>query len=194
MKTLFSLIFALVLLVGFGLTACQRSDTVEAARETVAGRDRSIRVTTDEKDFIDYAAEMHAGEIKLAQLAKQKSSRQDIKEYADVVIASHTDALKELSDRTGQEQDRTPETTTASRDTQNHAKYLSPLSGAKFDQEFIALMIADHKNAASTFKDQASVTQNQELTGYIKEVLPILDNDLSKAEKIGKTLGVARAR
>ena len=192
MKTLFSLIFALVFLVGFGLTACQRSDNVEAARETIAGRDRSSSFTEDDKDFIDYAAEMHAGEIKLAELAKQKSSNEDIKEYADVVIASHTDALKELSDRTGQ--DRTPQTTTVSLDTEGHAKYLSPLSGAKFDQEFIALMIADHKSAASAFQDHVSVTQNKELTGYLNAVQPSLDNDLSKAEEVRKTLGVAKAK
>jgi len=192
MKTLFSLIFALVFLVGFGLTACQRSQNVEAARETIAGRDRSTSFTADDKDFIDYAAEMHAGEIKLAELAKQKSSNEDVQEYADVVIANHTDALKELSDRTGQ--DRTPQTTTASLDTENHAKYLTPLSAVKFDREFIALMIADHKNAASAFKDQVSVTQNKELTGYITEVQPGLDNALSKGEEVRKTLGLAKAK
>jgi len=181
-----------MLFVNFALAACQRSDGVEAGPETDSVNDRSISLTPAEKDFIDYAAAMHAGEIKLAQLAKQKSSSEDIKEYADVVIASHTDALKELSDRAGQ--DRTLETTTASMDTQNHAKYLSPLSGAKFDQEFIALMIADHKNAESTFTDEVSVNQNKDLAWYIREVLPSLESDLSKAEEVRKTLGVAKAK
>ena len=185
MKTLHSLIFALILFAGFGLTACQRSDNVEAAREADTVSDRAS-LTADENEFIEYAAEMHAGEIKLAELAKQKSSREDIKEYADVVIASHKDALDELSDRTGQ--DRTLEATMASKDTQNHAEYLSPLSGTKFDQEFIALMIADHKSAASVFNDHVGVTHTKELKGYIKEVQPSLENDLSKAQEVQKGL------
>src|SRR6185369_3266077 len=139
MKTASILMLSLILASGFGLSACSRPDTVEASREPAAA-DRLNNFTADDKLFIDYAAGMHAGEIKMAELAKQKSSRDDIKNYADAVIDSHTDALRRLSDATGEK--RTRENTDASLDTRDHSKYLSSLSGAQFDREFIALMIA----------------------------------------------------
>ena len=188
MKALYTWIFGLIFVAAFSLTACQRSDDVEAARDTDRA-DRAMNLTEDEKEFVKYAAEMHTGEIKLAELAKQKSSSEDVKNYADAVIDVHTDALKDLSDRVGQQQ-----TTNASLDTENHSKYLSPLSGAKFDQEFIALMIADHKDAANTFSDQLGKVQNKELTSYMKEVQPSLEKSLSEAQEVQQAVTTAKSR
>ncbi|HYR89202.1 MAG TPA: DUF4142 domain-containing protein [Terriglobia bacterium] len=187
MKTLSILILSLTLLaLGVGASACNRSDRVEAARETDSVDNRSNVLSDDEKEFTDYAAEMHVGEIDLAQLAKQKSTNENVKNYADEVISGHSDALKRLSDRTGQ--NRTRETTVGSLDTKYHAKYLAPLSGAQFDQEFIALMIADHKDAAQTFQAQLNAAQNRELKKYLKDTLPTLENGLSNAEKVREKL------
>jgi uncharacterized protein (DUF305 family) len=79
------LVLSLILATGFWLSACSRSDSVEAAREPDAV-DLSNNLTAEDKEFIEYATEMHAGEIKLAQLAQQKSLNDDIKDYADAVI------------------------------------------------------------------------------------------------------------
>src|SRR6185295_13721737 len=96
MKTLYALLISLVL-AAFGLTACQRQDKVEAAAEP--DRDRANALTPELKEFTDYAAEMHSGEIMLAQLAIQKSSSNDVKNYAVAVINSHTEALEDLSNQ-----------------------------------------------------------------------------------------------
>jgi putative membrane protein len=177
------LVLSLILAAGFGLSACSRSDSVEAAREPDAV-DRSNNLTAEDKEFIEYAAEMHAGEIKLAQLAQQKSLNDDVKDYADAVIASHTDALKKLSDRTGQS--RWVENKTISLDTKRHADYLLPLTGDQFDQEFIAVMIADHKDAASTFKAPYVEVQNKELKSYLNDTVPALEVNLNAAQKLKK--------
>jgi uncharacterized protein (DUF305 family) len=71
---------------------------------------------------------------------------------------------------------------------------LSPLSGAKFDQEFIALMIADHKDAANTFSDQLGKVQNKELSSYMKEVQPSLEKSLSEAQEVQQTVTTAKSR
>jgi putative membrane protein len=177
------LTFSLILAAGFGLGACNRSDSVEAAREPEL-LDGTNNLTAEDQEFIQYAAEMHAGEIKMAELAKQKSSREDIKNYADAVITSHKDAFEELSDKTGE--NRTLENTNASVDTKRHVDYLSPMSGAQFDREFIALMIADHKDAADTFKTPYLTVQNKNLNTYKKDVLPALESNLSAAQKLQK--------
>jgi putative membrane protein len=179
MKTTSILLFSLCLAVGFGLSACERSERVEAARETDSVNDAARNFSEDERFFTEYAGGMHAGEIELAKMAKDKSSNEQIKDYADAVIDSHSDALKELSDVTGQ--DGTPE---ASLDTKDHAEYLSPMSGAQFDREFIALMIADHQDASTVFKETLGTAQNKGLKNYLDSALPRLEKDLSEARKL----------
>jgi len=76
MKTASISMLSLMLIAGLGLSACNRSETVEASREPAAA-DRPNNFTSEDKMFIDYAAGMHAGEIMLAELAKQKSSRDE---------------------------------------------------------------------------------------------------------------------
>ena len=188
MKTASILILSLALLVaGVGASACNRSDRVEAAREPDRTNDRDVALSADEKDFTDYAAEMHVGEINLAELAKQKSTNDDVKIYADDIIAGHTHALEQLSEWTGQ--NRTRGTTKGSLDTKYHSQYLTPLSGNQFDREFIALMIADHKDAAETFRSQLNTTQNDDLKKYIRDALPMLESGLSDAQKVKEKLG-----
>jgi putative membrane protein len=127
---------------------------------------------------------MHSGEIALAQLAKEKSSSDDIREYADVVITTHTDALKKLSDRTGE--NRTRDNTNPSSDTKNHMAYLKPLSGDQFDREFVVLMIADNQDAANTLKQPFVTVQNSELRNYMNDVVPSLESNVNKAKKLQK--------
>ncbi len=188
MKTLHVLIASLILVLGFGLTACQRSDKdkVEAAREPDRLDKPNAVLTADEKEFTDYAAEMHTGEIKMAELAKEKSQDRDVTNYADAVIARHTDALILLSAHANQ--NRTLQNTKASLDTERHSEYLSSLPAGRFEHEFLALMIADHKDAADTFSRELSSTQNQELKDYLNEVSPDLERSMNEAQRIQKLM------
>ena len=173
MKTKF-ILSIFILLFGFGLNACNRSDSVEAAREPDSLDDRQKMLTEEEKDFVLYASEMHVGEIELAKQAMQKSTNKNVREYADAVIRGHSNALKRLSDR--MERSGAPLSKMASLDTQYHAEFLSPLSGAQFDQQFVDLMIADHLNASDVFRAQLNMGGNRNLQDYMEDVLPTLED------------------
>lgn len=157
------LTLSLALVAFTGFSAC--SDRVEADNDGLAMADDTPFLTDTEKHFIEYSAEMHVGEIAMAEQAKQKSSNDDVKKYADAVIKTHTDALDVLEDGTER---LTKLSTEASGDTAGHMKYLSPLSGAQFDKEFVDLMVADHKSAAETFESEYNGAQNTHLKGYMK--------------------------
>lgn len=191
MKTASIFILSLALLiVGVGTSACDRSDRVEAAREPDKLNDRAIVLTDDEKEFVKYASETHTGEMDMARLAKQKSSNEDVKNYADAVIDEHSGLLKQLSGKTGQNLTGT----TGSLDTTYHVEYLSPLSGAKFDREFIALMIADHKDAAETFNTQLNTAQNSGLKDYLKDAAKTLEESLNEAQKVQSNLNAKSSK
>ncbi len=184
MKTISILALSLMVAACFSLSACNRSNNgVEAAREPNTA-DRANNMTAEDREFIQYASEMHSGEIALAQLAKEKSSTEGIRDYADNVIKTHTDALKKLSDRTGE--NRTRENTNPSSDTKNHMEYLKPMSGDQFDREFIVLMIADNQDAANTFKQPFVAVQNNDLKKYMNDVVPSLESNVTEAKKLQK--------
>ena len=167
----------IVFLSAFGLSACNRTDRVEAAREPDTVDNRNV-MTDDDKDFVTYASEMHNGEIGMAQQAKQKSRNDDVRSYADAVIKLHSDALKDLSHDLGSQSKE------ASWDTKSHMDELGRMSGAQFDQRFIDLMIADHKSASETFREETGATQNDNLKDYVKDALPRLEKGLHEAQDV----------
>lgn len=171
----------IALLSCFGLSACERSTGVEAAREP----DRQNVLTADDKDFADYAAEMHTGEIEMAKQAKQKSSNDDVRDYADKVIDVHSKALDHLSHDFGKQSNE------ASLDTKSHMKFLGTLSGSQFDQEFIALMVADHQSATDTFRDELNNTRNADMKDYLQDTLQGLQQGLRDGQELqgSKTTG-----
>jgi putative membrane protein len=183
MKTIQVGILALMLVASTGLIAC--SDRTEADREGYALADDPNFLTAAEKDFILYASEMHVGEIALAQQAKQKSSNEGVTKYADAVIKTHTDALAQLSDKT---EGIAEPSKTASDDTEGHAEYLAPLSGAQFDKEFVDLMVADHKSAYETFNAESAAAQNSNLKGYMKDAASTLQDRWDEASDLQKKL------
>jgi putative membrane protein len=185
-------IFSLfILLAGFGLNACDRSDRVEAGRETDALNDRPSMLSAEDKDFVEYESEMHVGEIDLAKQAKQKSTNKDVTEYADAVIRGHSDALDQLSDRI---KERGAVSSTASLDTKYHSQFLSPLSGAEFDRQFIELMIADHQDAGNSFREHLKTVQNTDLKDRIVDTLPNLEDLLQEARDVQKKLTAPGSR
>jgi putative membrane protein len=181
MKTIHIMTLALLLVAGMGLSAC--SDRTEDNEVGYAMADDQRSLTEAEKQFVLYASEMHVGEIALAQQAKEKSTDDGVTKHADAVIKTHSDALEDLSDRLGRSAEVSK---TASGDTQNHAEYLSPLSGSQFDKEFVDLMIADHQSAVETFNSEQSAVQSGDLKGYVKEAIPNLQARLDEARKLQK--------
>jgi putative membrane protein len=182
MKTIQVMTLALLLVAGAGLSAC--SDRAEADREGYAMADDPNFLTETEKEFIQYASEMHVGEIEMGQQAKQKSANEDVKKYADAVIKTHTDALEELSDKT----DEIVLSKIASPDTQGHMEFLSRLSGARFDKEFVDLMVADHQSAFDSFKSQHGGAQSGNLKEYMKSAQSDLEARLDEARDLQKKL------
>ena len=183
MKTIQVMILALMLVTGIGLIAC--SDGAQADREGYALADDPNFLTEAEKEFIEYASEMHVGEIAMAHQAKEKSSNEDVTKHADAVIKTHSDALEELSERTRGSAELSK---TASADTEGHVDFLSPLSGAQFDKEFVDLMVADHQSAVDTFNSEHKVAQSANLKSYMKAALPSLEDRLDEAGKLQKKL------
>ena len=183
MKNRYVLQFVLMaFLSAFGLSACNRTDRVEAARERDAVADRNA-MSSDDEAFARYAAEVHNAQNALAEQAKQKSTNKDVLSYADAVIHLNSDALKSLSKNVGFESD------TALWDTKRHLDFLGTMSGTQFDQLFLYVVISNDESAIPRFREEMNATHNEDLKNYLRDALPGLDKGLHDGQVLQRKIG-----
>jgi putative membrane protein len=64
---------------------------------------------------------------------------------------------------------------------------LAKKTGADFDKAYIAMMVADHKEAEELFADQVD-DKNQTIQDFARTTLPVIQHHLDKAKEIAAGL------
>ena len=134
--------------------------------------------------FLSKAMEINKAEMQLAEMAMNKSQNARVKDFADMIVRDHKEAMDKLKDlheariagrsKTGSTTGSTTsgatnQTTRNSIDQQSGtdapltpehkrvADRLASLSGANFDREFINEMVRGHREAIQLFEAQTHV-------------------------------------
>jgi putative membrane protein len=176
MTRYFVLMIVAVLLVGIPVFAQSTS------QRTAQGSDA----------FLNRAMEMNQAEIELSRLAQNKSQNPQVKEYAEMMIQDHTQALDKLRSAAGTSQGQ-PQ---LNKQHQQVLDRLSNLSGTQFDTQYMDTMVRDHKEAVQMFQRESNsgstATSQRQKPGadtnkdaeIAREMLPTLQKHLDKAEMI----------
>jgi putative membrane protein len=133
--------------------------------------------------FIKDAGHDSAMEIELAKLAESRAVSAGVRAYAQMLVADHEKANEELtalatSKNVTISTDPTP-TDKAAR------KKLDGVSGAKFDDTFINMMVEDHEKAVQEFT-AATANADPDVKTFVQKMLPILKHHLEEAQKLAK--------
>lgn len=151
--------------------------------------------TTDR--FLSKAIEMNQAEIDLGRMAQSKAQDPKVKQYADMMVQDHTQALEKLRNAAGGSEAPVQ----LSKQHQQTSDKLSQLSGAQFDKAYMDAMVRDHRLAVQTFQSEAGTgtsgntsrqkpdTNSANNAQIARELLPILQTHLSQAEQIDRSLG-----
>ncbi len=139
---------------------------------------------TASQAFIKKAIQGNLAEIAAGGLAQQKAASDAVKQYGQLLQSDHTtanqkamEAAKTLSVEAPTEPDGAQK---------SEYQTLSGEQGAKFDRDFVAMMVKDHNQAIALYQQEASAS---DAAGqYAKESLPTLQQHLAKAEQLTKTL------
>lgn len=112
----------------------------------------------NDKKFLAMAAQSDVNEIKLSELAEQKSSNPDVKKFAMHMVTEHkamSASMKPFAKAWG----LTPpmDVDAAHKDEWNK---LNGLSGKDFDKEYMDAMVKDHTKALDAFTDEAKITKD----------------------------------
>ena len=121
-----------------------------------------------DKKFIRSAAESGIGDIKLAQLALQKSSSPSVKELAQRMIDDHTAINKDMADVADEAGVMLPKK--MSKQDQEEYEKLSNLSGKDFDTEYVIYIAKTHFQDLHAFHREASAA-----------TMPALETEVLKA-------------
>jgi putative membrane protein len=140
-------------------------------------------VSDDDREFMHEAMMTGNTEVLAGQLAQQKASDPQIKEYAQRMVTEHRmngEKLKQVARQLGYM--LPPQ---ADQMKQNEMlQELSGLSGKEFDEAYAEAQVDLHEDAIDLYEDAAENGTSPQLRQYAKETLPHLEQHLAQAEKL----------
>jgi putative membrane protein len=145
----------------------------------------SAALSSADRDFVQKAASGGMAEVQTAQLAQQRASSQQVKQFADRMIADHTQANTELQQIAEQENVTLPPQPTGK--DAAAAKKLSGLNGAAFDKAYAQDELSDHQQDVALFRKEASSGQDPALKSFAQKTLPILQQHLQMAQALNSS-------
>ena len=156
----------------------------EAAAE--ANQDKFAGQTQKDAEFAYEVVASNYGEIKLAELANQRSRNTEVKNLAQMLLTDHTTALNELKTIAQAKAISIPveERETAERKIDK----LADQSGEEFDKQWTNEMLDMHKASIDKFEDRLEATEDAELKAYINKTLPVLKKHSQELEALKERL------
>jgi putative membrane protein len=137
-----------------------------------------------DKDFVHSALQGGMAEVQLGQLAAEKGSSDDVKQFGQHMVADHTrlgEEMKQVAQQLGVQDPKD----VSKKDKELMAK-LQGLSGQQFDDAYIKAMVKDHKKDNDDFQAEASQTQNPALKQVAQQGGQVIQQHLQMIEQIAK--------
>lgn len=151
----------------FAAISCTDSKKTKDSKDVAETQnDAKFENTSTEKDaqFVVNATEIYMNEIKLGQLAQQKSTMADIKALGNTIEMDHTKGLAELKDLAMQKKITIPSSLTEN--GMDAHKKLNDMSAKDFDKAYCDMMVNGHKDAMGVFKKASEECSDAEIKAW----------------------------
>ena len=142
-----------------------------------------------DKAFLRKAAEGGMAEVQLGQLAQQKASSQDVRQFGEKMVQDHSQLDQQLKPIAEQQGVRPPKA--LSKKDEATLRKLEGLSGQQFDHAYIETMLKDHKKDLKEFKETANRTQNPQLKDAAQRGAQVIESHLQDIQQIAKSHNVS---
>jgi len=150
--------------------------------------------TSPDMAFAREAAIGGIAEVELGNLAKQKASSSDVKQFGDRMVTDHNKGGEELMQWAQSKNLTLP----AELDAKHKAlrDRLAKLPTDAFDRQYMNEMVMDHQHDVMAFKREASSGKDADLKAWAARTLPTLEEHLKMAKdaamKVGASTGGAK--
>jgi putative membrane protein len=146
--------------------------------------DTASTQSMNDKAFVRDALQGGLAEVNLGQLAVQKGSSEDVKQFGQKMVDDHTKLGTAMSQVALQEGVKPPNGL-SKKDKELIAK-LQGLSGPQFDDAYIKAMVKDHKKDESAFKTEAEQAQDPAVRQIAQQGEPVIASHLQMIEQIAQ--------
>jgi putative membrane protein len=114
-------------------------------------------------------------EIELAKWAQEYGTRQDVKDFAAMMITDHTKAADELK-QIAKTKNITLPVMVPDGVRNDIDKMKTKKSGSDLDKSYVKEMVSDHKDAVDLFEDAAKNATDPDLKNFAAKTLPVLQH------------------
>ncbi len=175
--------------LGMALAPAWAQATDTPAPDTA--KDTTKALSKNDRKAIEELAKMNTAEIKLSELAEQKANHPEVKQFAKQLVEEHSknnQEIKELASKKGVD---LPEPMTPPPSERSAEQKLSKLSGEKFDQEYMKIMIDDHRKVVNKVENVSARAGDPELKQWAEKTLPTVQQHLDMAKSTEQSLKTA---
>jgi putative membrane protein len=129
--------------------------------------------------------------VKLGQLASEKGSSEDVKQFGQKMVEDHT----KLGDQMKQVAEQLSVTPPEGLSAQDQAIYtrLEGLPGDEFDKAYIQAMVKDHRTDLSEFKKEARMGKSPAVKDAAQQGEKVITEHLRMIEQIAQKHNVTMA-
>jgi len=159
-----------------------KSDTSGAPLDTGKSASSSGSLSAADQNFVKKAAEGGMAEVELGNLAKEKASSPEVKQFGERMVTDHTKANEQLK-TLASEKGVTLPTSLDAKDEATKDR-LSKLSGERFDRAYMNDMVKDHTKDVSEFKKESAAAKDPDIKSFASQTLPTLEDHLKEARQI----------
>ncbi len=138
-----------------------------------------------EQAFVKNQLEGDDAEVELGQLAQQKSQSNDVKQFAQKMVADNSQMndkwFKPVAQQLGVSEPKGP-----SKKQKKEIEKLQGLSGTDFDNEYIKTMVTDHKKDLKDFQNEADAASDPNVKQLAEQGTKVISQHLQLAEQLAK--------
>jgi putative membrane protein len=161
--------------------ACTPDADQHAHARRSSGDAPSPILPSQDRDFLEQAAEGSNAEIQTGKLVRTNAQRPEVKALGERMVADHTAINKALVAIAARHRIVLP---TSLGEHQASYDRVVDLRWDRFDREFIQVMVEDHDMAAQLFKGEASGGADPELKAFAAQTLPLIVAHLDHAKSL----------
>ena len=183
--------FAMAALTGLIALAPAFAQSAATTSKTTASKTTTTsttsKVSATDTRFIKEAAMGGLEEVQLGQLAVQKASNGDVKNFGQHMVDDHSKANTQLQQIASQKGVTVASKLSSSK--QKDVDKLSKLNGAAFDRTYMSMMVKDHEKDVAEFKKASNNAKDADVKSFASTTLPTLQDHLKMAKDINSALG-----
>jgi putative membrane protein len=166
-----------LLLSGTQMLRAQVNATTQDTKEGQRGQ-----LSESDYRFLEKAARGGMEEVELGQLAQQKGTSQEVRNFGQRMVADHTKLNNELKQIASQKGATLP--TQLSHHENSSIQHLQNATGADFDKTYSKDMVKDHQKDLKEFQSAAQKVTDPDLRTFAQKAVATLQEHLSLAENI----------